>query len=331
MKKNNSAVLIILFCSFAVLLAIADRAPLHLEKDCDCVHLRIDADTYISGVIDQSSPGPYVYRVLTPYLVTGAHFIFPDLSLIDIDLILKIILLFLCQLFFYYYLKNFFSSLISIAGVFVLNILLSFTFSSIIGPSIGENADLLNLAIFILALNALNKNSFIYFLSLLFFRTFNRETTWFLVLILFLNDIHFKKGIYRSALAFIAVAIPYVGLRLIIQPPISDWFNFEGLSKNIPFLSPETTSSALIANALTAFLILPLLIMSLLNFNRQPQFLKVVSYITPLFIIVHYLFGNIIETRLWIPLFALLIPLSLNTLSILLSNKTNLSQSSVKI
>ena len=312
-----------LFCSIAVLLALTDRAPMHLEKRFPCVHLSADIPDFINGVMQSTSSGPYVYRIFIPYLVTGLHSVVPFWSLVDIDLFLKIFFLIICQVTFYYYLCNFFSSFVSLTGVLILDILLSFTFSSIVGPSIGENADLLNMAIFIMALNALFKNSFGYLLALLFIGTFNRETIWFLIPIIFLNDFFSKKSIYRSLLACLTVAIPYFGLRTIIRPSVPDWFTFEGVIRNIPFLSPETTATALIANAHVAFLLGPLIILSLLHFNKHPQFLRIASYITPLFILLHYILGTIIETRLWLPLFIILIPLSLNTLTLILNNQSH--------
>jgi hypothetical protein len=315
--KPKPVMIFILFCSIAFLLAIADRAPIHLEKNCPCIHFTEDMDNFIRGVTQSTSHGPYVYRIFIPYLVAGIHSVIPFLSYVNIDLLLKIFFLILCQVTFFYYLRNFFPEIISLTGVFILDILLSFTFSSILGPSIGENNDLLNMAVFTLALISLYKNSFFFFMIILFIGTFNRETTWFLIPILFFNDLISKRKLYRTLFAFIAVAVPYFGLRMIIQPPVSDWFLFESLERNIPFLSSELTTSALIANAHTLFLLGPLIILSLINFKKNPNFLQAASYITPLFIILHYIFGSIIETRLWLPLFILLIPLSLTTLNVL--------------
>lgn len=324
-SKQRLSIIIMLFISFAVLLALADRAPMHLENRFSCVDLRTDVIIYVNGVTEVTSSGPYVYRVFIPYLATGINSVLPFISLVNLDLLLKIFFLIVCQLTFFYYLRNFFSDMLSLMGVFVLDILLGFTFSSIIGPSIGENADLLNLAVFILVLNALYKNKFLIAVVFLFIGTFNRETTLFLIPIIFMHDLILKKGMLRTVAALFAVAIPYIGLRMIIQPSVPDWFTFEALIKNIPLLSAKTTSSAVIANLHVAFLLLPLIVLSLLNFSQHPQFLRIAAYITPLFILVHYLIGNIIETRLWIPLFTILIPLSLNTLSMILNNETQLS------
>ena len=107
---------------------------MHLEQRFPCVHLRVDITKYYEGVTEVTYPGPYVYRVLIPYLIKGIHIIVPVLSIVNIDLTIKIIILIFCQTVFYYYLTIFFSPIFSLAGVFYLDILLSFTFSSIPGP-----------------------------------------------------------------------------------------------------------------------------------------------------------------------------------------------------
>ena len=316
-----------MFISFAYLLATADRAPLHLEKNCPCIHFQADVSSFILGVSQSTSEGPYVYRVFIPYFVTGIHYIFPFISLVDIDFILKIFLLCFCQITFFLYLRNFYGAIISLAGVFILNILLSFTFSSILGPSIGENADLLNLLIFTLSLNAIYKNSFFLLLLTLFIGTFNRETTLFIIPILFLNDYNKKLGYTRTILACMIVAIPYLGLRFLIQSPSPNWFTFEGLSKNIPFINSEFTKNAIIANIHTLSTLGFLIILSIMNFKKHRKFFRTASFMVPPFILLHYLVGSVIETRLWIPLFAILIPLSLNSLKILFSENDSIISS----
>ncbi len=319
-EKQRLLIILLVFCSFAILLALADRAPIHLEKRFPGVQLSNYNIQYIDGIVQSSSSGPYVYRIFIPYLVKAIQAIVPSFSILDVDLLLKILFLILCQLSFYFYLRNFYSPIIALTGIFILDILLSFTFSSIIGPAIGENADLVNMAIFSLSLNALYKNSFGFFLAYLFIGTFNRETTWMLIPILFLFDYSSGKKVFRTIIAFIAIAIPYFGLRLLIHSSVPVWFNFDEITRNIPFLSGKTTNAALIANIHVFFLLGPLIILSFLNFKKHHQFLKLVSYITPLFIVVHYLLGNIIETRLWLPLFIVLIPLTLNSIMLIFNN-----------
>lgn len=325
------SVILTLFISIALMLAIADRAHLHLEKDCECVQLRQNVESYVLGVTDQTTSGPYVYRILVPFLILGAQSVFSFISMVGIDFLLKVFLLILCQLFFYYYLRNFFSSLISISGVVILDVLLSFTFSSLLGPSVVETADIFNLLVFVLALHSIYQNKFIQFLLIIFAGTINRETTWFLLPILFFYDLRNRKGFYRSMIAFLAIAVPYFGLRLLIHVDDSTWFTFEKLSYNIPFLLSELTTTALIANFHTAIFIVPFIILTVMNFKNHPEFLRNAVLIAPLFIVVHYLLGSIIETRLWLPVIIILLPASLNTLRILFEQQISVPLKNQKV
>jgi hypothetical protein len=95
------------------------------------------------------------------------------------------------------------------------------------------------------------------------------------------------------------------------------WFTFEGLERNIPFLSKEYTATALVGNLHVIFLLGPLLLAGLYRFNEHPRFLRVAASIAPLFILVHYAVGTIVEARLWMPLFVVLIPLALRNIDAL--------------
>jgi hypothetical protein len=129
-----------------------------------------------------------------------------------------------------------------------------------------------------------------------------------------------RKGIYRSIFAFVTFVIPYFGLRLLINPVIPNWFTFDKILYNIPFLSTETTGSALIANFHTVVFLGPLFVLTIMHYKKHPQFLRKAVYISPLFILLHYLLGSIIEARLWLPLLVVVLPTSMNTLNILFND-----------
>ena len=117
-SKQRLSIIIMLFSSFAVLLVLADRAPMHLENRFTCVDLRTDVYDYVSGVTEVTSSGPYVYRVLISYLATRINSTLPFIYLVNLDLLLKIFFLIVCQLTFFYYLRNFFSDILSMMGIF---------------------------------------------------------------------------------------------------------------------------------------------------------------------------------------------------------------------
>ena len=314
LPEQNSYLILLVFAAVAALIAIADRAPIHLENSQRELQLSSGLELYVDQVVHHTIVGPFAYRVLMPYTVDAIARLLPVFNRVTVDFTLKIALLFLCQVSFFSYMRTFFSLFESITGVLWLDLLLGFSLSSIQGPSVIETADVFNLAIFIMSLIAIHGDSPAVLVSLLFIGTLNRETTWFILPIVILNDAVEKKGTYRSLIACAAISVPYFGLRLVIPSSSTDWFITEGVVRNIPFLSKEYTNAALSANAHVLILLAPLVLLALRRFNDHPLFLRVAASITPLFIIVHYIVGWVIEARLWMPLFALLLPLAIDTL-----------------
>ena len=312
--ERNGFLIFLLFVTLATLISVADRAPIHLENSQRELHLRKHLELYVEQVVHHTIPGPFVYRILMPYTIDAVAQLVPAFSPVTIDFALKISLLIVCQVSFFSYTRIFFSSFEAIAGVLWLDLLLGFSLSSIQGPSVIETADVFNLAIFIMSMIAIIGDSPLLLVSLLFIGTLNRETTWFVLPIVMINDGVLKKGPYRSLMAFAAIAIPYFGLRLVIPSASPMWFMTEGIVRNIPFLSDEYTRAALSANAHLLILIAPLVFLAVRKFKDHPQFLRIAVSITPLFILVHYVTGWIIEARLWMPLFVLLVPLAIDTL-----------------
>lgn len=332
MNKRTFGLLLLVFSALAILIAISDRAPIHLEHLHPSVGFTENTLLYFEGIADGSLPGPYAYRVLVPYMILGIHHIFPDASIISIDYILKIILLAACQFIFYFYLRLFFAPITSFAGVLMLDVLVAFTLSSIMGPSIAETSDLVNLIVFSLAFMTIYENKFTPLVAILFIGSFNRETTLLILPLFILNDYLSKRNAYRGLIVAAAVVVPYFALRIIIQTSMPQWFTFDGLSRNIPFLSSKDTMKAIMANIHVAVLLVPLLILSFHRFMDRPLFLRTAMIVTPFFIPIHYIFGTIIETRLWMPLFVVLIPLTLSTLVVYFdadSAKVRTSQNTV--
>ena len=126
--KNFRAIsLLLLFSSIAILIVLSDRAPIHVDKrikDLDQKNNSADkieqlfrepqstqfeaVSPYINGVLNRTYPGPFVYRVLIPLIEKTINDLFISFSLSNIDFFLKIILLVICQLSFYFYLRFFF-------------------------------------------------------------------------------------------------------------------------------------------------------------------------------------------------------------------------------
>jgi hypothetical protein len=313
--------LLLIFAGAAAMVCIIDRSPLHLQSRFPEVRIHEEFQEYLSQVVDQTLPGPYVYRVFIPYLIFILHKSIPVINPLVWDFGLKILILLFCQLAFFNYLRSFFSGIAALAGVLWFDILIGVSLFHIQGPSLIETADLMNVLIFSLALRAIYLGHFVLLCIILFVGTLNRETTWILLPILFLNDRLGRRTWHRLFMAGAAVALPYFGLRWLIATPTTIWFAVNDIPLNIPFLSPPHAAGALVANLHLMLLLGPLIALGVYHFRQHPFFLRIAASIAPLFILIHYIVGSIRETRLWMPLYLLLIPLALNNLIKLLQDE----------
>jgi hypothetical protein len=312
--NRERLILLLVFAGTAVMVCLVDRSPMHLQSHFPEVRLQEDFQVYLEGVVNKTLPGPYVYRIWAPYLVFFLHERVPFISALVFDFLLKIFILVFCQFAFFSYLRHFFSGVAALAGVLWLDVLIWASLFHIQGPSLIETADLMNVLVFILALHAINRDHFILLCAVLFGGTFNRETTWILLPILFLHEWFGRRAWHRLFVAVATVAFPYFGLRCLIASPTTIWFLTQDIRLNIPFLSLQHTWGALVANLHLFFLIGPLILIGIYQFKNHPAFLRIAASITPLFITVHYAVGSIRETRLWMPLYLLLIPVALDNL-----------------
>ena len=151
--------------------------------------------------------------------------------------------------------------------------------------------------------------------------TLNRESTFLLLPLLIVEAWkHPLRSVWISG-GIASVLVPYVALRMTVESPRPVWWTIDALAENIPFISPDTTLSALAANLRLVFLLGPFLVPAFLRFERHELFLRHTASIIPLYVVVHYLFGKIVEIRLWVPLLVVLIPLALSGLRPLMANE----------
>ena len=311
---------LILAAGIAVLLSLSDRDPIHHKDSHD--RLEHNFYDYLNGVADHTYPGPYVYRTLMPTSISFIHHVIPFVDAVSIDFVFKITLLFLCQVVFFSYQRLFFKPMESFFGVALLDVLLGFSLVQTEGPTLIETADILNLLVFLLAFIFVYHNYFKSFCLLLFLGTLNRETTFFLPLVLLAVNRITQKSLFRTVVAFLTVAIPYCVLHLFIHPPISNWMTFDAATHNLPLLANSDLSQIAAANVHLVILLGPLFLIALYKFSSHPDFLKSVSLIAPLFILLHYIVGIIMEARLWMPLYIIVIPLAVDTLLKLFQEET---------
>jgi len=314
---NKKLILGILFASIAVLICLSERTPIHrAEFRTETIR---EFDLYYYGVVDRTLPGPYIYRVLIPFAIQGLTPLIP-VSPMNIDFALKCLLLFLCQIVFYTLLRSHLGELESITGVLLFALLLMFSLSYIHGPSVLETGDIANALVFAAALLLIERNKFMLLCLVGTLGMLNRETPIVLVPVLFLHDRFYNRGWFRSAILISVLAVVYLVPRVVIESPSANWFLFEGIPWNLPFVA-ENFAKPLVANLRLLVLLGPLLLLGFSRFQEQPVLFKHAAILIPIFLLVHYVLATIIEARLWMPLFVVLIPMAMHTLSGLMKVK----------
>ena len=293
------------FTAVSVTLCLADRSSIHL----DSAGAETEFESVLSSFAEQKVDGPFAYRVLVPYLEWWLVQ-YSSISPLTIDFFLKALTLAACQWIFWLYLRRFFGRIESLLGVFILDLFIMASLSTVVGQWPSETAEILNILTFALVLYLANDGRYLLLLPVLFVGTFNRETTWLLLPLIAATS---RKPAWVLC-AVAAVIIPYSFLRLMIESPKPLWWTTDALARNIPLLSPTTTANGFVANIRLIFMLGPFLLAGAFGFRDHPRFLRLTSWIIPSYFIAHYVFGNIIEIRLWVPLLVVLVPLALSGL-----------------
>ncbi|MFN8145111.1 MAG: hypothetical protein U0073_11885 [Bacteroidia bacterium] len=305
--RRELSILFILFIPMAVMIAINDHAPMLWKT----THPFTDA---IDGVLKQEFPGPLVYRVFVPWLLESVHSIIPSISYVKFDFGLKIILLSGIFFAFYFYLKNFFSTIISLLSIFWLAILIDYSLSFFLGSNVFESSDLLNVLVLCLCLLFLFRRQWFLFNVILFLGMFNRETPFILLVPLFLMYHGKQIQLKHFLISVIVLIIPYVCLRLYIHPQGGQHFFFDFIQQNFPYPGNPENRFALKSLLRLSVLLGPLLILAWIKVKQKNNFLKNAGAAFLLLLPIHFLLGRVIESRLWMPAFVLLIPLAMDTI-----------------
>jgi hypothetical protein len=196
--------------------------------------------------------------------------------------------------------------------------MLGFLLSFFKGPSVIETIDILNTLIIGAGLWAIYKRNYPLLATILFVGLLNRETPLLLLPILFLHEKLNKKNWSRVALISVFSLLVFAAPRFLINTASEPvWFSSTDLAYNLPFYSDSSSREAIIANFRLIILLAPLMIIGLYKFKDHPKYLQIAAFMALALVVVHYFVGRIIETRLWMPLFPLLLPLVVRNLSLL--------------
>ena len=301
--------------SLAGLVALADYFPHSLEPRFGSTKLTDDLENSLTMFRDGSIGGPFIYRVLIPWL--GISFIdLFETSAVIVFSIGNFIFSFTALLSMYFFAKNVKSTLVTLGSIFGLTLYMLFTQAQFQGITFVETQDALNLAVFLLGLSLLKNRSWWWLAILITLSIFNRESALFLLIPMAYFSLK-EKNWMPTIFATLGGISTYLILRLWIgNSGNDDWIWFDKISKNIPGLVAADWNIALKSNILVALYFSPLIALFLAGSRKIATFYKPVLLMSVLFIVVHYIVGTVMELRLFLPIIGILLPLAIENFEV---------------
>jgi len=253
-------------------------------------------------VITGIAPKPVQYRILTYYIVEGAHRI-TGMAIWRLDLVLRFIFTSLALIFMFKFLRRWFDFAVSAMGPLIILAVLPVTYIDYIH----QPHDIPNLFFTILALGFIRDKKEAWMILLIPIAMLNRESFIFVIWAWFFYNydrLPFKLLLTEfTLLALIALAIYftlpyYYGPRLNhvdmiqLKNNLNPGMMFKWLSRLVAFVGP-------------------LVVASFVRFKSKPLFLRRSMGYVAVFMIANFIVGKYQETRLFLPILPVLIPLGL--------------------
>jgi tetratricopeptide (TPR) repeat protein len=292
--KVSFAVLLALYFSLAVIAVFTHNLIVDRPFHAQCVELHKQV---IAGI----APAPIQYRIFVYYIAEGLMRL--GLSFDWSYWLIRWFFVFAGALLFHLYLRKWFEDGVCLAGTLFMFAVLPLTYWGYFM----QPTDPANFVFFLLAYWLIRDRKDALLAPLLFVATFNREAPVILPLVFLIyryDELPASELIGKFLLFCFSTGIVYFGLPRImgVRNAYEEIFVF---ARNIrdyrAFLYP--------ALLLSVFIILPWK-----DFARQPKFLKRSALMIPFFLVLHYLITLPRETRLFLPLLPIIVPMGLGVM-----------------
>ena len=294
---RKDALCLLVYVSLAIATGFADlRMRPHTEKVLT---------EYIPGVVANTEFPPGAYRVLAPFVInataaaTGA-------SLEATWYVSRLVFIFVAFWAMHVYLRTWFAAEHAFAGVALTAATLPLTFTN----SWPHPDSMPELALFALGAMAIARRADAWFGVVLLLAALNRETSAFLVLLYFVTRPMTRTHIVRTAIFGLEWFTIYAGLRAIRGLHHYDYWqaarNWADLGLLPPNYDPYYRAYAYFVVALFG----PMLYLALRApvLREMPLFPRRALIVVPFFVAVAFMFSSIIESRIFTPLYALVLP-----------------------
>lgn len=254
-----------------------------------------------NNLINGTHYAPLQYRLISFYFPELLHRVLP-ISIKLSYMIPRYIWISLSLIIFHQYLKKWFTEKISHIGTLYFCVIIFWTIRSNI-----QESEPLNIFIFILSMLLIIEEKYYILLLIIIIGSFNKLTIIFIPAAYFLYNfkrVTFWKLTIKTILLFLPVFAICGGLRYYFR---NNPYQCELIQLHYNFSSIFFIAKPIILYNL--FWILPFI-----SFKSKPIFLRRVSLIVPVFVVLHFIIGIVFEVRLFLPLAPILIPMGLLTI-----------------
>jgi hypothetical protein len=253
-------------------------------------------------VISETAPKPVQYRILTYYTVEGIHRL-TGMAIWRLDLLLRFLFTTLSCVYLFKFMRRWFDFSASAVGALIIPGLLPVTYIDYIH----QPGDMPNLFFTILALIAISRKKEAWLLLLIPVAMLNRES-FILVLCVWVffnyDRLPFKLLLTEFVLLGLIALAVYFALPYYYGPRMN-YVETIQLKNNI--------DPALMYKWITRLLAFsgPLFLAAVIKFRSKPIFLRRSLGYVLVFLCVNFLFAMYQETRLFLPILPVMIPLGL--------------------
>jgi len=257
--------------------------------------------SYIPGVVAGTESAPGRYRVLMPFAIDGVARA-TGASLISVWYVSRLLLLFTAFCVIHLYLRTWFAPGEAFAGVALTAATLPLTFTN----SWPHPDHFAELALFTLGAVAIARRSDALFGAALAAAALNRETSAFLVLLYCVAEPLTRARAIRTVLFGAEWFAIYAGLRAVRG---LSHYEYWQAGRNLADLGllPSAFDPYYRAYAYFGLVLFgPMLVLALRA--DAPRFARRALLVVPCFVAVAFMFSSIIESRIFTPLYALILP-----------------------
>jgi hypothetical protein len=259
---------------------------------------------FMPDVVAGAEPAPGKYRVLVPflndYIARAVH-----VSAVNIWLATRLIWIFAACCVMHLYLRTWFTAEQALTGVAIMAATLPLTFTN----SWAHPDHAAELALFPLAALAVARRRDALFALALPLAALNRETSVFLVLLYAVAYPLDRSRLIRSAAFTVEWFGVYAGLRLVRGLSHYDYWQASRNWADLKIPLPAVYDPYYRTYAYFGLILFGPMIYVALAGRPAPMFIRrALLVVAPAFVLVCFLFSNIIESRIFTPLYSLVIP-----------------------